>query len=309
MPLHGAYGDSIRKSFRLSDAPAITTEMRPGASVAITRVQCGDEGLGKTEPLPPERALLVPVLLKPLVHELWYAGKSERVSPWPAGALSVVDMEREPTAFFGSALDAIQFYLPRSSLAAIAEQTDTRPIHDLVIPNGTVDNVTYQLGLLLVPAFAHPESVNQLFLSGLMLAFYGHLAHTYGQVLARERGDVGMAAWQLSRAKEVIAENLSGRISMTHVAYECGMSPSHFSRAFKRAIGMPPHRWLLQRRVQVAKVLLLQVHMSVADVAVASGFSDQSHLVRVFRRAEGVSPQAWRLRQLGKYIRPETVLT
>ena len=112
-----------------------------------------------------------------------------------------------------------------------------------------------------------------------------------------------MAAWQVSRAKDVIAENLSGRVSMTHIAYECGMSPSHFSRAFKRATGIPPHQWLLHRRVQVAKVLLRQLHMSVADVAVASGFSDQSHLVRVFRRIEGLTPHAWKLLQGDKLPR------
>lgn len=298
MPLQAAYGDSIRKSFRLSDAPSLVSEMRPGASFAITRVQCGEEGLGKTEKLPAESALLVPIQLKPLVHELWYGTKPERVSPWPAGALSVVDMEREPTAFFGSTLDGIQLYLPRASLAAIAELTDSRPIYDLDIPNGTVDSVTYRLGLLLVPAFAHPERVNQLFLSGLMLAFYGHLTQHYGRGLRRDSSDVGMAAWQLSRAQEVIAENLSGRVSVTHIAYECGMSPSHFARAFKRALGMPPHQWLLHRRVQVAKVLLRQMHMTIADVAVASGFSDQSHLVRVFRRVEGLTPQAWRLMKI-----------
>lgn len=294
MRLHGAYGDSIRDSFRLADAPSLRSEVRPGASFAITRVICGDEGLGLTKPLPREPALLVPIHLKPVVQELWFDGKSQRVSPYPSRSISVVDMEREPTAFFGSSLDVIQLYLPRASLAALAEQTDTRPVHDFAISNGTVDNIMHQLGLLLLPAFAHPESVSQLFLSGLMLAFYSHLARTYGQVLVRDRGDVGMAPWQLSRAKEVIAENLSGRITMTHVAYECGMSPTNFSRAFKRAMGVPPHQWLLCRRVQVAKSLLMHAHMTIADVAAASGFSDQSHLVRVFRRAEGLTPQAWR---------------
>jgi AraC family transcriptional regulator len=69
---------------------------------------------------------------------------------------------------------------------------------------------------------------------------------------------------------------------------------SHFSRAFRRTMGVAPHNWLLMRRVEVAKEKLRENRLSLSDVALACGFADQSHLTRVFARTVGVSPGAWR---------------
>jgi AraC family transcriptional regulator len=176
----GAYGDTIRRTFHLEKAPSIFMTLRPGASFAVTRVLYDNGRLGKTSPIPAEPALLVPVHFQPLVHELWIDGKPIHVDPWPTGALSVVDLEQEPAFSFGGVLDGIQFYLPRKSLAAMAEADDERIIEDFVIPLGTVDTVTYHLGRLMASALENPEQANQLFISGLMSAFYWHLAKRYG---------------------------------------------------------------------------------------------------------------------------------
>jgi AraC family transcriptional regulator len=67
-----------------------------------------------------------------------------------------------------------------------------------------------------------------------------------------------------------------------------------FSRAFKQSTGIPPHQWLLDRRVETAKDLLRRSCLSLTDIALTCGFSDQSHFTRVFVRACGVSPGVWR---------------
>ena len=103
----------------------------------------------------------------------------------------------------------------------------------------------------------------------------------------------GLAPWQERRAKEMITANLGG-MPLKGLAGECRLSMSHFSRAFHRSVGMPPHRWLMKRRIEVAKEKLHDGRMSLTDVAAACGFSDQSHLSRVFRQTVGVSPGVWR---------------
>jgi len=121
------------------------------------------------------------------------------------------------------------------------------------------------------------------------------LAATYGNLGIRAREKGGLTAWQLMAAKELISENLAGDIGLALIARECGLSPTHFARAFKESVGLPPHQWLLVRRVEVAKDLLRRGNMSIADVALETGFADQSHLTRVFSRLAGVTPKAWRV--------------
>ena len=110
----------------------------------------------------------------------------------------------------------------------------------------------------------------------------------------RDRSRGGLAPWQERRAKEVLSANLDGGVPLKDVARECRLSVSHFSRAFRRTMGVAPHHWLLTRRIEVAKEKLRDRRLSLSDVALVCGFADQSHLTRVFTGMVGVSPGAWR---------------
>ena len=104
----------------------------------------------------------------------------------------------------------------------------------------------------------------------------------------------GLAPWQVRRATEILSANLDGDVPLKEVAKECRLSVSHFSRAFRRTMGMAPHQWLLTKRIEAAKGKLRDNKIPLSDVALACGFADQSHLTRVFTRAVGLSPGAWR---------------
>jgi AraC family transcriptional regulator len=294
MAVVGAYGDEIARSFRMPSAPSVSAVLRPGAFFAATHVVCGEEGLGETLPIPVQPALIICVLLQPLVHDLWLAGKPVPVGPLPVATISVVDLEQQPTAYYGGVLESLQVYFPRGSLAAMAEDGEAPQVRDLVVPNGTIDPVAYQLSLMMQAAVARPDETNLLYLSGLMEAFYGHLSGKYGNISVKDgRGKGALAPWQLARAKELIDANLSGAVSLAFLAKECGISANHFARAFKQSVGISPHRWLLLRRVDVVKQLLERGTMSMSDIASATGFADQSHLTRVFSDVVGMPPRAW----------------
>ncbi|MDX6373672.1 MAG: hypothetical protein QOD98_2660 [Nocardioidaceae bacterium] len=81
--------------------------------------------------------------------------------------------------------------------------------------------------------------------------------------------------------------------SLERLARELGTHPSHLVRVFRREYGLPPHRYLVGRRLDRARPLLL-AGMPIADVAVATGFHDQSHLTRHFRALLGTTPGAFR---------------
>jgi AraC-like DNA-binding protein len=92
--------------------------------------------------------------------------------------------------------------------------------------------------------------------------------------------------------------SLEEELSLKHIARECRLSASHFVRAFTRSTGISPHRWLMQRRVDVAKCLMLSTDTSLVEISLKCGFSDQSHFTRVFAEATGETPGRWRQIQL-----------
>ena len=104
----------------------------------------------------------------------------------------------------------------------------------------------------------------------------------------------GLAPWQLRRATELMRSSLEEGVPMADLARACNLSPGHFNRAFKQTTGQPPHRWLMERRIEKAKQLLTDTTLSLAEIAMACGFADQSHFTRVFSRTTHTSPGAWR---------------
>jgi AraC family transcriptional regulator len=104
----------------------------------------------------------------------------------------------------------------------------------------------------------------------------------------------GLAIWQERRALTFMEQRLDQSFPVSDVADACGLSVNHFSRAFRRSLGKPPHRWLLDRRIDRARELLQETPLTLADIALACGFAEQSHFTRVFTRLVGMPPGAWR---------------
>ncbi len=103
----------------------------------------------------------------------------------------------------------------------------------------------------------------------------------------------GLAPWQLRRATDYLAKQLSASVSITEIAAKLRLSQSQFRRAFKVSMGIPPYRWLLNVRIAKAQELLRDGVLSLVQIALASGFADQSHFSRVFQKIVGVSPGTW----------------
>jgi AraC family transcriptional regulator len=95
---------------------------------------------------------------------------------------------------------------------------------------------------------------------------------------------------------DYIEENLHCDISISQLSALAGMGPDVFARHFKARIGMPPYRYVLERRIRRAETLLAEKNRSIAEIAVAVGFSSQSHLTTQFLRFSGLTPSAYRAR-------------
>jgi transcriptional regulator GlxA family with amidase domain len=117
-------------------------------------------------------------------------------------------------------------------------------------------------------------------------------AATVVQLRPRIRG--GLPPRALRRVREFIEERLEENISIQALASIAGLSMYHFARSFKQSEGMTPHEYVVQCRVRRAKDLLTETDLPLSEIALASGFSDQSHCARRFREHVGVTPSSYR---------------
>jgi AraC family transcriptional regulator len=134
---------------------------------------------------------------------------------------------------------------------------------------------------------------SSLFGESLVVAMVARLSQLDPPRQRRHRR-LGLSARQLSAVTEFMRENLAKPIRLSELADLADLSASQFGRAFKISTGTTPHLWHLGARIDSAKRLLADYRYSLAEVALDTGFSEQSHFSRAFRAAIGVSPGAWR---------------
>jgi AraC-like DNA-binding protein len=121
----------------------------------------------------------------------------------------------------------------------------------------------------------------------------GHLQ--VAEPLVPSRG--GLPPVVTQRICEYIESHLDQKIGLEMLAALAGLSTHHFARAFNQSMGIPPHSYLLSRRLERAERMLRETQLPLSEIAAATGFSDQSHLARHFRRRTGMSPRLARWKE------------
>lgn len=104
----------------------------------------------------------------------------------------------------------------------------------------------------------------------------------------------GLAPWQAHRVAAHIDAGLAGGLRMDEAAAVVRLSASYFSRAFKTTFGVAYSAYVLAKRMERAKRLLITTDDPISGIALACGLADQSHLTRLFSRSVGLPPHAWR---------------
>jgi AraC family transcriptional regulator len=281
----------------LKESSSIPSVVRAD-SFAITRLQSPiglADRITKVSSVP---ALLVSVSIKSLAigdYQLWVDDKHVPTSYIPAFRSNVIDLDAQPSCRVGSAFDYVLFHVPRTRLDDIAADLGIDPVETYRLSLDEEDLVLTQLTKSILPYIGQPGWPAPLALDHLTLILGAHLLQKYAGLRTPTATSVGgLGPWQKRRATELLNENLAGRIHLSQLAEECGLSISHFARSFKASFGMSTHRWLLQRRIQRSQEFLMETHDSLADIAERAGFSDQAAFTRAFHRIVGISPGRWR---------------
>jgi AraC family transcriptional regulator len=297
MAASDGYGQRLGERLRAEQAHTVVTRGLRTADMAVTETRCDAPVLGMSDTIQREDAYLVALSLRDFPNrQYWEDGRQMPVYSLRTGQVDFHDLKRDPVALLDKPYHDLFFYLPAGALHAIADDVNAPRIRELNYNSAPDEDVTISnLARAVLPALSRPDQASQLFVDHILFALGIHVAQTYGGMRPLPplvRG--GLAPWQERRAKEVLSANLDGRVMLKEVAQECGLSASHFARAFHRSVGAAPHQWLLTHRIEAAKQKLRDRRLSLSEVALACGFADQSHLTRSFTRFVGVSPGAWR---------------
>lgn len=118
-----------------------------------------------------------------------------------------------------------------------------------------------------------------------------------GDGVAGPQARGGLAPGVLRRVRAHVEANLESRIELAGLAAIANLSRCHFAHAFKQSLGCTPHRYVMSRRLEKARGLLATSSLAIVEVALATGFADQSHFSRCFRGYFGISPRAFQRAQ------------
>jgi AraC family transcriptional regulator len=143
------------------------------------------------------------------------------------------------------------------------------------------------------------EPLTELELNAGAQLLGAHLLRCYSNLAGRPvpRADQKISATlspvQVRRVREYIREHLGTDIGLSELADQAGLSPHYFSLLFKHTLGASPYRYVLRERIDEAQRLLAAGRMSISEVALSLGFSDQSHFSQVFRKITGETPRRY----------------
>jgi AraC family transcriptional regulator len=154
------------------------------------------------------------------------------------------------------------------------------------------DPLVYQLGLALKAELEMGASGSRLYAESLSNALLMHLLRHYSSHRNTSDYSGKLSKVQLEQVMNYIDEHLSQDISLAELAAVVQMGSRHFSRLFKQSTSLSPYQYLIKCRVERAKKLLQRRSLSIAEIAQAVGFANQSHLSRHFKRWLGVSPKS-----------------
>jgi AraC family transcriptional regulator len=300
---NGAYGERMAEYLHLNETP---THARLGvgrSALAVTRLHAPNGFSDLTSPIPLEKAFSIHLHLRANQGgRLWLSGKLVPTGKRPSGGVTILDLEQDPIAFFPNAIDVVQFYIPRMALEEFAYENRTPVVNTLDWPHCEMDTTLKHLGMTVLSVIQSCGPAPKVFLDHIGQVILAHATDVYGRAPASQiltRGQ--LAPWQARRAKEFLNAHLFGDVPLASVAAECNLSVSHFSRAFARTFGQPPHRWLMERRIDAVKSLLLTSRLTLAEIATNCGFADQPALSRSFKRILGESPGEWRRSRKGHH--------
>lgn len=194
---------------------------------------------------------------------------------------------------FGVSAFSVNLLFPKGYLAGLIEGHQPEP-QQFAPRLFSSDAQLARLIRMLEQEIATPGFSSPMLIESVSRAIACLLARVEDAGLAEPSDRICLPAWKIRRVTDFVESNLDMAIGLKDLAEVAGLSTFHFSRVFKRAMGISPYRFVCERRLERARALLATDKMSIAELAQCCGFANQSHFTTAFSQATGMSPARFR---------------
>jgi len=179
-----------------------------------------------------------------------------------------------------------RFFTISVSAPALEYAASCAPLPDaaLVLPRHLL-----ALGRRVARECLSPDGTSPLVAEALCLELLARTSQSF------DREQSSAPGW-LRCARELLHDSFCDEMSISGISESVGVHPVHLTRTFRRFFGCTPGEYLRERRLERAAALLAEGRLPLSEIALESGFADQSHLTKAFKRAYGVTPSEYRRR-------------
>ena len=219
---------------------------------------------------------------------------SETLRP---GDVSLLTRAAESHWVWPDDIEVVHVYLSQDELAAICRQMYEREVQDVELLDEVKagDPAIYAAAMAIAREAAQGAAGSRLLVDALSCQLAVHILRRHAHVLFREPdGSDGLTFRQERIVRDYVETHLDENISLDDLAASVALSRFHFARMFRQSMGASPHEFVLQQRLERARLMLSRTSAPLPDVAASCGFADQSHMNRVFRKRVGQTPGQFR---------------
>jgi AraC family transcriptional regulator len=236
---------------------------------------------------------ILSMALRPYRCAAWADEKRLQFEQCRTSSLQIMPAAVTPRAYFPEPIELLHVYFPHDRLADISsvapgalELNDPLAQFDPDLAN-TCHRLVRELRTDCAMSKLHFDALTTSIGVQLVRRWSNH-----GMKIKSFQG--GLPAARLRRVEEFLMAHLAEDIGLDDLAAIADLSAKHFARAFRQSTGIPPHRWLIERRIDRAKALLVEDDLNLAEIALTCGFADQSHFTAAFRKSVGATPAIFR---------------
>ena len=213
------------------------------------------------------------------------------------GDVSLLTRAEESHWHWTGDIDVVHVYLSPQMLAKVSSEAMDRDVRDVRLRDvlKAHDPAIANAANAIAEESVQQDFGGQLYVEALATQMAVHLLRKYSSVSYRQsRESCGLSVRQARRVSEYIDSRLETPLTLDEMATLLGISTWHFLRQFRARFGCAPHAFVIQRRIERARCLLLRGDLPLKEIATTCGFSDQAHMTRQFRRHLGITPGAVR---------------